>query len=102
MLSLGIGKREEEEEAEPELDENGEPIVVKEPLYFKETDFHLRVPHADFNDLKPYLEPSFKAKDKPLRVIVPGCGNSDLSQKLVEKMGLTLDQILVESFDYEE
>lgn len=42
----------EEEEAEPELDENGEPIVVKEPLYFKETDYHLRVPHAKFNHIK--------------------------------------------------
>ena len=42
----------EEEEAEPELDENGEPIVVKEPLFFKETDYHLRVPHADFNHIK--------------------------------------------------
>ena len=36
---------EEEEEAEPELDEAGEPIVVKTPIFFKETDFHLRVPH---------------------------------------------------------
>lgn len=43
---------EDEEEAEPELDENGEPIVVKEPLYFKETDYHLRVPHAQFNHIK--------------------------------------------------
>jgi hypothetical protein len=43
---------EDEEEAEPELDENGEPIVVKQPLYFKETDFHLRVPHADYENLK--------------------------------------------------
>lgn len=43
---------EEEEEAEPELDENGEPIVVKEPLYFKETDHHLRVPHENFNHIK--------------------------------------------------
>lgn len=36
---------EEGEEAEPELDENGEPIVVKQPIFFKETDYHLRVPH---------------------------------------------------------
>ena len=40
---------EEEEEKEEEMDENGEPIVVKQPLYFKETDYHLRVPHAQFN-----------------------------------------------------
>ena len=39
---------EEEEEVEPELDENGEPIVVKKPIFFKETDYHLRVPHPDF------------------------------------------------------
>lgn len=43
---------EDEDEKEPELDENGEPIVVKEPLYFKETDYHLRVPHDDFNHIK--------------------------------------------------
>ena len=42
----------EEEEQEPELDENGEPIVVKEPLFFKETDFHLRVPHENYNHIK--------------------------------------------------
>ena len=43
---------EDEEEAEPELDDNGEPIVVKQPLDFKESDYHLRVPHQDFNALK--------------------------------------------------
>ena len=43
---------EEEEEKEEELDENGEPIVVKQPLYFKETDYHLRVPHVAFNSIK--------------------------------------------------
>jgi adenylate kinase len=42
----------DEEEVEPELDENGEPIVVKEPIYFKENDFHQRVPHVDFNHFK--------------------------------------------------
>ena len=41
-----------EEEKEPELDENGEPIVIKEPQYYKESDFHLRVPHKDFQHLK--------------------------------------------------
>ena len=39
---------EEDEEAEPEVDDNGEPIVVKKPIFFKETDFHLRVPHPNF------------------------------------------------------
>ena len=43
---------EDEEEKEEEMDENGEPIVVKQPLYFKETDYHLRVPHAQFNAIK--------------------------------------------------
>lgn len=43
---------EDEEEAEPEMDDNGEPIVVKQPLDFKETDYHLRVPHKDYNALK--------------------------------------------------
>ena len=32
------------EGAEPELDANGEPIVKKKPVVFKETDYHLRVP----------------------------------------------------------
>ena len=43
---------EDEEEAEPELDDNGEPIVVKQPIDFKESDYHLRVPHAQFNQIK--------------------------------------------------
>ena len=46
------GENEDEEEVEPELDDNGEPIVVKQPLYFKETDYHLRVPHDDYNHIK--------------------------------------------------
>ena len=44
--------KEEEEEENVELNEEGEPIVIKEPIYFKETDFHLRVPHSDFNHIK--------------------------------------------------
>lgn len=47
---------EEAEEEEPEdegdkvegdvpVDENGEPIVRAKPIFFKETDYHLRVPH---------------------------------------------------------
>jgi len=43
---------ENEEEKEEEMGEDGEPIVVKQPLYFKETDYHLRVPHAQFNPIK--------------------------------------------------
>ena len=39
-------------EAEPELDDNGEPIVITEPKDFKETDYHLRVPHQDYNQCK--------------------------------------------------
>jgi len=45
-------KEEEDEEQEPELDENGEPVVVKTPLDFKETDYHLRVPHPAFDHIK--------------------------------------------------
>ena len=40
------GKEGGGEEVEPEMDENGEPIVIKKPVFFKETDYHLRVPHA--------------------------------------------------------
>ena len=46
------GKEEEAEEEEPELNEEGEPIEVKKPLYFKEEDHHLRVPHADYEHIK--------------------------------------------------
>ena len=50
------GEGEEPEEAEaaegegepPELDANGEPIVKKKPIYFKETDYHLRVPDENY------------------------------------------------------
>jgi len=53
---------EEEEEEKPEegegegesgpVDENGEPIVRAKPIFFKETDYHLRVPHQNFTNLK--------------------------------------------------
>jgi hypothetical protein len=63
------GQEEEEAEAEPEeeeeeekpeegeaepgpVDENGEPIIRAKPLFFKETDYHLRVPHEKFQHLK--------------------------------------------------
>ena len=57
---------EDEEEAEPELDENGEPIVVKEPLYFKESDFHLRVPHENFNHIKTLETTAMSSVTTPL------------------------------------
>lgn len=38
----------EAEGAEEELDENGEPIPKKKILFFKEKDYHLRVPHHKF------------------------------------------------------
>jgi hypothetical protein len=49
----GAGEEEPAEEAEaepegegeaPELDANGEPIVKAKPIFFKESDYHLRVP----------------------------------------------------------
>lgn len=42
----------EEEEKDVPLDENGEPIVRAKPLFFKETDYHLRVPHERYQHLK--------------------------------------------------
>ena len=46
-------ENEEEEGKEEEIDpETGEPVVIKEPLFFKETDCHLRVPHESFNRIK--------------------------------------------------
>ena len=41
-----------DDDAEPELDDNGEPIVITQPKDFKESDFHLRVPHQDYNQCK--------------------------------------------------
>lgn len=64
--------------------------------------------YASFEDLKVYLKQHIKVKvekdgkERALRVIVPGCGNSDLSEKLVTSMDLQSTQINVESFDYEE
>jgi len=55
-------EEEEEEEEKPEegegegetgpVDENGEPIVRAKPIFFKETDYHLRVPHKSFQHFK--------------------------------------------------
>ena len=41
-----------EEESKGPVDENGEPIERKKPLYFKEKDYHMRVPHEDYADIK--------------------------------------------------
>lgn len=43
---------EEGEEDKGPVDENGEPIVRQKPLFFKEADFNLRVPHEKFQHLK--------------------------------------------------
>ena len=40
------------ENASKVVDENGEPIVRAKPLFYKETDYHLRVPHENFQHLK--------------------------------------------------
>lgn len=43
---------EEKPEEEPEEDPDGEQIQIKKPIFFKESDYHLRIPHAQFNNLK--------------------------------------------------
>jgi hypothetical protein len=53
----GEGEEPEEAEAEgegepPELDANGEPIVKKKPVFFKESDYHLRVPDENYQQIK--------------------------------------------------
>ena len=58
----GEGEGEEEEEEEPaeeggegeeeQLDENGEPIKKKKILFFKEKDYHLRVPGEGYEPYK--------------------------------------------------
>jgi len=47
-------KDEEEEEKADEEAETGsqEEVVIQKPIFFKETDYHLRVPHAKFQHLK--------------------------------------------------
>lgn len=46
-------EEEEEEGKEEEIDPaTGEPVVIKQPLFFKETDCHLRVPHESFSRIK--------------------------------------------------
>lgn len=41
-----------EEEGEEKLDEHGNPIVKRKLLFYKESDYHLRVPHEAFQHLK--------------------------------------------------
>lgn len=41
-----------EEEKDGPVDENGEPIVRQKPLFYKESDYHLRVPHERYQHLK--------------------------------------------------
>jgi hypothetical protein len=49
----GEGEGEAEGEAEaPELDANGEPVVKKKPIFFKESDYHLRVPYERYQQVK--------------------------------------------------
>lgn len=60
-VAEGEAEEEEPEEEEPEgeegaeeekLDENGEPIKKPKVLYFKESDYHLRVPLPFFQHMK--------------------------------------------------
>lgn len=51
------GEAEEEPEAgaegeQPEVDANGEPIVKKKPIFYKESDYHLRVPDEGYQQMK--------------------------------------------------
>jgi hypothetical protein len=43
-----VKEEEKDDDEKGEVDENGEPIVIAKPIFFKETDYHLRVPHARF------------------------------------------------------
>lgn len=38
----------EPEEEKKEEEQEGEEVVIAKPVFFKETDYHLRVPHAKF------------------------------------------------------
>lgn len=46
------GEKEEEEKNDGPLDEDGNPIPRAKPLFFKESDYHLRVPHEKYQHLK--------------------------------------------------
>ena len=53
--------------------------------------------YASFEDLQYYLKQHVQDGQK---ILVPGCGNSDLSQKLLQNLGV--NGLNVESIDYEE
>ena len=53
--------------------------------------------YASFEDLSYYLKQVIKDGQK---VCVPGCGNSDLSYKILKKLGPK--ELTIDSFDYEE
>ena len=53
--------------------------------------------YASFSDLQPYLSQYIKPKSPLEIVLVPGCGNSDLSEKICMEMGVE-----VVSVDYEK
>jgi SAM-dependent methyltransferase len=55
--------------------------------------------YASFEDLMPYIQQFIKTKEGGQRIIVPGCGNSNLSQKLLTKLGVS--DLDVYSVDYE-
>lgn len=55
--------------------------------------------YASFEDLQQYLSLYIKEKGQQ-SVLVPGCGNSDLSEKLLTKLGVS--GLKVHSVDYEE
>ena len=56
--------------------------------------------YASFEDLQNYLKMHIKPNETAQRVLVPGCGNSDLSQKICCNLGI--NNLIIESVDYEE
>jgi hypothetical protein len=56
--------------------------------------------YASFEDLQTYLKQHIKEQDSVQKVLVPGCGNSDLSLKLLTN--LDVKNLSVESIDYED
>ena len=56
--------------------------------------------YASFDDLKKYLSLYIKTKNEAQNILVPGCGNSDLSLKLITSFGVSNLNVL--SVDYEE
>jgi ubiquinone/menaquinone biosynthesis C-methylase UbiE len=57
--------------------------------------------YASFEDLQKYLSLYIKERGQTEQtILVPGCGNSDLSEKLLTKLGVS--KLKVHSVDYEE